>query len=147
MLAYRSVGHQIVGVFIYKPKIAVLAAWHDQFADAAQGILKLHKESNVVELLTSRVSHSSPLEPDTPIIYANDLDVARDGNIYFTTSVDIILHRSASLQQPADQAIAGDCQRLAAVETPVLIATPFRCMTTATLCITTVLASLGSKQH
>eukprot|EP00775_Hariotina_reticulata_P004860 gene4860-5105_t len=63
--------------------------------DALKGILKLHKDSNVVEMLTSRVSHSSPLEPDTPIIYANDLDVAGDGNIYFTTSVDIILHRNA----------------------------------------------------
>lgn len=39
------------------------------------------------------VSLSSPLEPGAPIIYANDLDIAADGMVYFTTSVDVILHR------------------------------------------------------
>eukprot|EP00879_Flechtneria_rotunda_P029720 GHRR01032163.1.p1 GENE.GHRR01032163.1~~GHRR01032163.1.p1 ORF type:complete len:293 (+),score=27.88 GHRR01032163.1:81-881(+) len=63
--------------------------------DALKGLLMLEKDTHVVVLLTSRTSKSSPLEPDAPIIYANDLDVASDGNIYFTTSVDIILHRNA----------------------------------------------------
>jgi sugar lactone lactonase YvrE len=58
-----------------------------------QGILMLEKDTNRVVILTNRVSKSSPIDPDSPIIYANDLDVAKDGNIYFTTSVDITLHR------------------------------------------------------
>jgi sugar lactone lactonase YvrE len=53
----------------------------------------LEKDTNRVVILTNRVSKSSPIDPDSPIIYANDLDVAKDGNIYFTTSVDITLHR------------------------------------------------------
>lgn len=58
-----------------------------------QGILMLEKDSNRVVILTNRVSKSSPIDPDTPIIYANDLDVAKDGTIYFTTSVNIHPHR------------------------------------------------------
>eukprot|EP00878_Enallax_costatus_P004230 GHUV01004460.1.p1 GENE.GHUV01004460.1~~GHUV01004460.1.p1 ORF type:complete len:457 (+),score=103.84 GHUV01004460.1:102-1472(+) len=63
--------------------------------DALKGILKLERDTHRVVILTNRVSHSSPLGPDTPIIYANDLDVAKDGSIYFTTSIDIHLHRNA----------------------------------------------------
>jgi sugar lactone lactonase YvrE len=61
--------------------------------DALKGILMLEKDTNRVVMLTNRVSKSSPIDPDTPILYANDLDVAKDGTIYFTTSVDITLHR------------------------------------------------------
>lgn len=55
--------------------------------------MMLEKDSNRVVILTNRVSKSSPIDPDTPIIYANDLDVAKDGTIYFTTSVNIHPHR------------------------------------------------------
>eukprot|EP00882_Tetradesmus_deserticola_P023565 GHRQ01025656.1.p1 GENE.GHRQ01025656.1~~GHRQ01025656.1.p1 ORF type:complete len:145 (+),score=36.02 GHRQ01025656.1:617-1051(+) len=61
--------------------------------DALKGILMLEKDSNRVVILTNRVSKSSPIDPDSPIIYANDLDVAKDGSIYFTTSVDVSTHR------------------------------------------------------
>jgi sugar lactone lactonase YvrE len=61
--------------------------------DALKGLLLLRKGSSQVEFVASRVSGSSPLEPHQPIIYANDLDIASDGMVYFTTSVDIILHR------------------------------------------------------
>jgi sugar lactone lactonase YvrE len=61
--------------------------------DALKGILMLEKDTNRVVILTNRVSKSSPIDPDSPIQYANDLDVAKDGTIYFTTSVDITLHR------------------------------------------------------
>lgn len=53
----------------------------------------LEKDTHKVVILTNRVSSSSSLGPNTPIIYANDLDVAKDGSIYFTTSIDIHLHR------------------------------------------------------
>lgn len=62
-----------------------------------QGILMLEKDTHRVIVLTNRVSKSSPLDPDTPIIYANDLDVAKDGTVYFTTSIDIHLHRYNSM--------------------------------------------------
>uniref|UniRef100_A0A383VRX2 SMP-30/Gluconolactonase/LRE-like region domain-containing protein n=1 Tax=Tetradesmus obliquus TaxID=3088 RepID=A0A383VRX2_TETOB len=63
--------------------------------DALKGILMLEKDTNQVVILTNHVSSSSPLEPGSPILYANDLDVAKDGTVYFTTSVDITLHRNA----------------------------------------------------
>lgn len=46
-----------------------------------------------VGLLTSRVSDDSPLAPGSPILYANDLDIARDGTIYFSDSQDIPVAR------------------------------------------------------
>lgn len=49
--------------------------------------------SKQVVLLTNRVSSSSLLQPDTLINYANDLDIASDGTIYFTDSVNISPHR------------------------------------------------------
>lgn len=47
--------------------------------------------------MTNRVSLSSPLEPGSPIIYANDMDIASDGMVYFTTSVDVPLIRCVFL--------------------------------------------------
>jgi sugar lactone lactonase YvrE len=42
-----------------------------------------------VEVLTNQVSASSPLDPGSDILYANDLDIAPDGTIYFTSCTDI----------------------------------------------------------
>lgn len=84
--------------------------------------------TNRVVVLTNRVSHSSPLEPDSPIIYANDLDVAADGAVYFTTSVDIILHRWAR-------------RRRGACRTRLLMAWCVRA------CSTTILPSRHGCQH
>lgn len=58
-----------------------------------QGLLLLQKGSSQVEIVSNRVSQSSPLEPGSPIVYANDLDIDSQGMIYFTTSVDSPLHR------------------------------------------------------
>jgi hypothetical protein len=53
--------------------------------------------SKQVQLLTNRVSSSSRLQPGSLINYANDLDIAADGTIYFTDSVNISPHRCVSL--------------------------------------------------
>lgn len=66
---------------------------------AWQGLLLLRNGSRQVEFVASRTSHSSPLEPDSPIIYANDLDIASDGMVYFTSSVDIMLHRCGFIRE------------------------------------------------
>jgi hypothetical protein len=60
-----------------------------------QGLLKVHWDTKEVEVLTNRISASSPLAPDTPLMYANDIDIAADGTIWFTASVNVYPHRSA----------------------------------------------------
>lgn len=60
---------------------------------ALKGLIKYDMASKQVVLLTNRVSSSSLLQPDTLINYANDLDIASDGTIYFTDSVNISPHR------------------------------------------------------
>lgn len=55
----------------------------------------LEAETGHVVLLSNRVSASSPLQPHTPLTYTNDLDIAADGTIYFTDSVEIPPHRNA----------------------------------------------------
>jgi sugar lactone lactonase YvrE len=54
----------------------------------------LQASTRQVVVLANRVSKSSPVDPDTPIIYPNHLDIARDGTIWFTASVNIYPHRS-----------------------------------------------------
>lgn len=73
---------------------------HDAYSnlvvcDALKGLIMYNATSKEVVLLTHRVSSTSPLQPDTPITYANDLDIAKDGTIYFTDSVNITSHRNA----------------------------------------------------
>lgn len=41
-------------------------------------------------ILATHVSVSSPIDPGSPITYANDLAIASDGKIYFTSCTDII---------------------------------------------------------
>ncbi len=48
--------------------------------------MKLELPSRRVVLLTSRVDDADDLQPGTDIHYANDLDIAPDGIIYFTDS-------------------------------------------------------------
>lgn len=55
----------------------------------------LEAGTNRVVILSNRVSPTSPLEPNTPLTYTNDLDIASDGTIYFTDSVDVNPHRNA----------------------------------------------------
>ena len=49
----------------------------------------LEKESRKVVILASQVSDDSPKAPGSVINYANDLDIAQDGKVDFTTSCDI----------------------------------------------------------
>lgn len=66
----------------------------------------LNMTSKEVVLLSHRVSPSSPMQPDTPITYCNDLDIAKDGTIYFTDSVNITTHRCAGKGAVAYGAVA-----------------------------------------
>ena len=50
-----------------------------------QGLLKYDYSSGDVTLLATHVSSSSPIDPGTPITYANDLAIAADGTVYFTS--------------------------------------------------------------
>jgi len=49
-----------------------------------QGLTMLEKETGRVVVLASEVSAESALDPGTPISYAEDLSIAKDGTIYFT---------------------------------------------------------------
>jgi hypothetical protein len=55
----------------------------------------LEAGTNRVVILANRVSASSPLYPNEPLMYTNDLDIAPDGTIYFTDSVNVHPHRNA----------------------------------------------------
>jgi sugar lactone lactonase YvrE len=58
-----------------------------------QGLLKYNyydSQSKDVTLLTTHVSASSPIDPGSQITYANDLAIASDGTIYFTSCTDIV---------------------------------------------------------
>jgi sugar lactone lactonase YvrE len=50
-----------------------------------QGLLKYDYSTGDVTLLATHVSKNSSIDPDTPITYANDLAIAHDGTIYFTS--------------------------------------------------------------
>ncbi|KAL3155800.1 hypothetical protein ABBQ32_012813 [Trebouxia sp. C0010 RCD-2024] len=58
-------------------------------ADSAKGLIMLERASGKVVILASQVSADSPKDPGSVISYANDLDIAHDGTVYFTTSSDI----------------------------------------------------------
>ena len=49
----------------------------------------LEKTSGKVVILASQVSDDSPKAPGSIVNYANDLDIADNGTVYFTTSSDI----------------------------------------------------------
>ncbi|WIA20274.1 hypothetical protein OEZ85_006107 [Tetradesmus obliquus] len=63
--------------------------------DAFKGLIMLEAGTNKVVILANRVSASSPMYPNSPLSYTNDLDIAPDGTIYFTDSVDVHPHRNA----------------------------------------------------
>ena len=48
----------------------------------------LEKATGKLVVLANQVSKESPLSPGIGIGYANDLDIAQDGTIFFTTSTD-----------------------------------------------------------
>jgi hypothetical protein len=59
------------------------------FFSLFQGLVKYDYSSSVITLLASHVSDSSPIDPGSEITYANDLAIASDGKIYFTSCSDI----------------------------------------------------------
>lgn len=69
-------------------------------ANAPLGLLQLASpgdaQSQRLLLLTGRVSDESPLSAGYPIEFANSLDVAADGTVYFTSSTDVVPYRTAS---------------------------------------------------
>lgn len=55
-------------------------------ADSLKGLVMVEQGSRRLVLLANSVSHDSPLQPGTHITYANDMDIARDGTVYFSDS-------------------------------------------------------------
>ena len=55
----------------------------------------LEKDTQQVVILANKVSSTSALDPGTAIMYPNDVDIASDGTIWFTASVNVYPHRSA----------------------------------------------------
>lgn len=55
---------------------------------AMQGLTTLEKATGKLVILSNQVSADSPLSPGVNTNYANDLDIAKDGTVYFTTSTD-----------------------------------------------------------
>eukprot|EP00192_Tetraselmis_astigmatica_P021863 CAMPEP_0117664066 /NCGR_PEP_ID=MMETSP0804-20121206/8989_1 /TAXON_ID=1074897 /ORGANISM="Tetraselmis astigmatica, Strain CCMP880" /LENGTH=290 /DNA_ID=CAMNT_0005471209 /DNA_START=837 /DNA_END=1709 /DNA_ORIENTATION=+ len=51
-----------------------------------QGLIQVDPSTGAIAILSNEVSPESPLAPGTRIGYANDLDVAQDGTIYFSDS-------------------------------------------------------------
>ncbi|WIA17796.1 hypothetical protein OEZ85_009308 [Tetradesmus obliquus] len=62
--------------------------------DVLKGLLRLNTSSGAVQQLASRISTSSAEGPGEPIFYANGLDVAPNGSIYFSSSTDILPARA-----------------------------------------------------
>ncbi|KAK9832113.1 hypothetical protein WJX81_008412 [Elliptochloris bilobata] len=53
---------------------------------AGSGLVKVELASRIVTLLTSRVDDADASAPGSDIHYANDLDIAPDGKVYFSDS-------------------------------------------------------------
>lgn len=71
-----------------------------------QGLYKVEMATLRLTLLTARVSPDSQLQPDTAIAYAEDLDIAADGTIYFTDATDIpVVAPEYHLMRPVDLSV------------------------------------------
>lgn len=58
--------------------------------DSLKGLTMLEKDTNRLVVLSNRVSPDSPIQPNSPLVYVNDLDIShQDGTIYFTDSQSI----------------------------------------------------------
>lgn len=58
--------------------------------DSLKGLTRIDLNSLDLSILSNRVSIDSPIDPDSPINYANDLDIDSDtGDVYFTDSTPI----------------------------------------------------------
>jgi hypothetical protein len=50
-------------------------------------------ESQKLILATGRISDESPLLPGYPVEFANALDIASDGTVYFSCSTDVLAYK------------------------------------------------------
>lgn len=57
--------------------------------DSSKGLIKVEVKTKRMEILSTLVSETSSKEPGTPVVYANDLDIAKDGVVYFSDSTII----------------------------------------------------------
>eukprot|EP00803_Ostreobium_quekettii_P002281 evm.model.scf_18.14 EVM.evm.TU.scf_18.14 scf_18:86380-87576(-) len=57
--------------------------------DTLKGLLMVENGTRRLVVLANRVADDSPLDPGTEIRFANDLDVAADGTVYFSSSSDL----------------------------------------------------------
>ena len=48
----------------------------------------LEKTTGKLVILSNQVSADSPLSPGVKTNYANDVDISKDGTVYFSTSTD-----------------------------------------------------------
>ena len=53
-------------------------------------MIKYDYRSGDISILATHVSDTSSLDPGSEITYANDLAIASDGMIYFTSCTDIV---------------------------------------------------------
>ena len=67
----------------------------------AQGLILLNATSCQTSILANRVSPTSPKNPGAELIFSDDLDVASDGTVYFSTMTDIPLAKGPTGQYDA----------------------------------------------
>jgi hypothetical protein len=63
-------------------------------ATVPQGLVQYDSDIDEVSVLTNRVSITSAFDPDSEVTYANDLAIASDGRVFFTSCSDIVPTRS-----------------------------------------------------
>lgn len=61
------------------------------FCDAIKGLVSVSKASGLTAIVTKRVSPSASKRPGLELNFADDLDVASDGTVYFSTLTDVPL--------------------------------------------------------
>ncbi|KAA6420084.1 hypothetical protein WJX79_007601 [Trebouxia sp. C0005] len=59
------------------------------FCDMIKGLVRVNGTSGLTTILAKRVSLTASKTPGSEIIFADDLDVASDGTVYFTTLTDV----------------------------------------------------------
>lgn len=67
----------------------------------AQGLILLNATSRQTTILANRVSPTSAKYPGAELIFSDDLDIASDGTVYFSTMTDIPLVKGPTGQYEA----------------------------------------------
>ncbi|CAD7702383.1 unnamed protein product [Ostreobium quekettii] len=82
------------GVFAYTGPGRPLGAEFDQggnlvICDSLKGLVMVANGTRRLVVLANRVAEDSAIDPGSEINYANDLDIAKDGTVYFSASTDL----------------------------------------------------------